>query len=87
MYGKLLDDSGAIQVCGKDIVVRNLWIWALDVFMHGEDGLTARGGHGKTRRGQKVQRGHNLSNHAQLPTPLSFMHMQRIYNPFFFPII
>lgn len=35
MYGKLLDDSGAIQVCGKDIVVRNLWIWALDVFMHG----------------------------------------------------
>ena len=40
------------------------------------------------RRGQKVQRGQNfkfkLSDHAQLLTTPSFMHMQRIYNFFFF---
>jgi len=45
----------------------------------GFKGLTARRGYGKTRRGHKVQRGQNLSNHTQLLTTLSFMHMQRIY--------
>ena len=48
------------------------------VYVYVSVGLTARGGHGKTRRGHKVQRGHNLTNHVQLVTPLSFMHMQRI---------
>jgi hypothetical protein len=36
--------------------------------------------------GYKVERGHNLSNYVQLVTPLSFMHMQRIYKLFFFII-
>ena len=30
--------------------------------------MVARRGHGKTRRGQKVQRGQNLSDHPQLLT-------------------
>jgi hypothetical protein len=47
-------------------------------------GLTARGGHGKTRRGHKVQRGQNLCDPAQLMTPPSFMHMQRIYKFYYF---
>jgi len=38
-------------------------------------GVVARRGHGKARRGQKVQRGQNISDHAQLLTTLSFMHM------------
>ena len=42
-------------------------------------GVAARRGHGKTRRGQ---RGQNLSDHAQLLTTLSVMHMQRIYKKF-----
>ena len=46
----------------------------------GSFGVAARLGHGKTQRGQKVQRGQNLSDHAQLLTPLSFMYMQRIYH-------
>ena len=48
-----------------DLGAGRLYAW-------GKTGLQLRGGHGKTRRGQKVQRGHNLSNHAQLLTQLSF---------------
>jgi hypothetical protein len=36
MYGKLLDDSGAIQVCGKDIVVRNLDLGAGRLYAWGK---------------------------------------------------
>jgi len=45
-------------------------------------GLQLGGGHGKTRRGHKVQRGHNLSDLAQLhhaSNPAELLYMQRIY--------
>ena len=51
--------------------------------MSATGGLTARRGHEKPRQGQKVERGENLSDHAQLLTPLSFMHMQRIHKAIF----
>ena len=45
--------------------------------------MVARRGYGKTQRSQKVQRGQNLSDHAQLLTTLSCIHIQCIYKQFF----
>ena len=49
-------------------------------------GLVARGGYGKTRGGHKVQRGHNLSDLAQLLTPLSFYKCRAYTKEFFLKI-
>ena len=62
--------------CIRQIVATD----ARSVWVEVEYGLTAR-------RGHKVQRGQNLSDHAQLLTTLSFMHMQRIYKPKIFILI
>ena len=39
------------------------------------------GGSWKISAGSQSSTGHNLSDHARLPSPLSFVHMQRIYKP------
>ena len=60
MFGALIYCQAIRQGSQLGVVRKKLGV--VQKFNVVRTGLTARGGHGKTRRGQKVQRGHNLSD-------------------------